>query len=44
MFILISGLPGAGKSTFADAVESLKLGFIHLPLDKYIREVPEEGV
>lgn len=42
MVIQISGLPGAGKSSFADAVTSLEDGYTHVPLDKYIREVPEE--
>lgn len=41
MFILISGLPGAGKSSLADAVESVGKGYTHVPLDKYIREVPD---
>lgn len=41
MLILVSGLPRAGKSSFAHAVESLHGGYTHVPLDKYIREVPE---
>jgi uridine kinase len=41
MLILIAGLPRAGKSSFADAVVSLHTGYTHVPLDKYIREVPE---
>jgi predicted kinase len=41
MLILISGLPRAGKSSFADALESSGAGFTHVPLDKYIKEIPE---
>jgi uridine kinase len=41
MLILVSGLPRAGKSSFASAVESLHAGYTHVPLDKYIMEVPE---
>lgn len=40
MLILIAGLPRAGKSSFADAVETLSNDYTHVPLDKYIREVP----
>jgi uridine kinase len=40
MFILVSGLPRAGKSSFAHAVESLQGDYTHVPLDKYIMEVP----
>ena len=40
MLILISGLPRAGKSSFADALESGAAGFTHVPLDKYIKEIP----
>jgi|GEM_PF-1585089 len=41
MLVLISGLPRSGKSTFADALESSVDGFTHVPLDKYIKEIPE---
>jgi uridine kinase len=41
MLILVSGLPQAGKSSFANAVESLHGDYTHVPLDKYIMEVPE---
>jgi chloramphenicol 3-O-phosphotransferase len=41
MLILVSGLPRAGKSSFAHAAESLQDGYTHVPLDKYILEVPE---
>ena len=40
MLVLISGLPRSGKSTFADAIESGVGGFTHVPLDKYIKEIP----
>ncbi len=39
MLVLISGLPGAGKSSFADVLEA-EVGFTHVPLDRYIKEVP----
>lgn len=38
--VLVSGLPTAGKSAFADAVEQAGLGLTHVPLDKYIMPVP----
>jgi uridine kinase len=41
MLILVSGLPRAGKSSFAHAAESLQDGYTHVPLDKYILDVPE---
>ena len=41
LIILVSGLPGAGKSSFGDAVEKSSLGFTHVPLDKYIMPIPE---
>ena len=43
MLILVSGLPRAGKSSFAHAVESLQCGYTHVPLDKYILEIPNES-
>lgn len=39
MIVLVSGLPRSGKSSFANLLESEK-GFTHVPLDKYIMEVP----
>jgi uridine kinase len=39
MIVLISGLPRSGKSSFADRLEVEK-GFTHVPLDRYIKEVP----
>ncbi len=38
MLVLISGLPRAGKSSFADRLER-EQGFTHVPLDRYIKEV-----
>jgi uridine kinase len=40
MLILVAGLPRAGKSSFADAVEAHVPDYTHVPLDKYICEVP----
>ncbi len=37
---MIAGIPGAGKSTLGDRVESSDIGFTHIPLDKYINPVP----
>lgn len=39
MYILISGLPRAGKTTIADALAAV--GYTHVPLDRYIRRMPE---
>ena len=41
MIILISGLSRSGKSSFADELVSFNNKFTHVPLDKYIKEVPE---
>lgn len=41
MIVLISGLSQSGKSSFAEAVANAGLGYTHVPLDKYILEVPE---
>ncbi len=38
--VLVSGIPRAGKSSFADAVEESELGLTHVPLDRYIMAVP----
>ncbi len=40
-FALISGVPTAGKSSLSDAIETTQSGFTHIPLDRYIRPVPE---
>jgi len=40
LIILVSGLPRAGKSAFADAVEESSLGLTHVPMDKYIMPIP----
>jgi len=39
--VLISGVPRAGKSSFADAIIERHPGFTHLALDRYIRPQPE---
>jgi len=38
--ILVAGLSGAGKSTFAERLCAALAGAVHLPLDKYFLEVP----
>jgi uridine kinase len=40
-FVLISGVPRAGKSSFADAIVERQPGFTHVSLDRYIRPLPE---
>lgn len=40
-FVLISGVPRAGKSSFSDAVEAAGLDFTHVPLDRYVLPIPE---
>lgn len=40
-FVLISGIPRAGKSTFCDAVVAQYPEFTHVPLDKYIKPIPQ---
>ena len=40
-FVLVSGVPRAGKSSFCDAVEGAGLGFTHIPLDRYVLPIPE---
>lgn len=40
MLLLIAGLPRSGKSSLADAVETLSGDFTHVPLDKYLLEIP----
>lgn len=39
-FVLITGIPRAGKSSFADALGAQNSGFTHIPLDKYIKPIP----
>lgn len=39
-FVLVSGIPRAGKSSFCDAVEASGAGFTHIPLDRYVLPVP----
>jgi len=41
MLILIAGLPRSGKSSFAQAIASMNLGYTHVSLDKYLLEIPE---
>ena len=41
--ILVSGVPRAGKSSFADFIEDTDGRFTHVPLDKYILPVPESS-
>ena len=43
IYLLIAGIPGAGKSTLGDRVESSDIGFTHIPLDKDIKPVPSGG-
>ncbi len=43
MLILVSGLPRAGKSSFADAVAAQLPDYTHVPLDKYIKQVPADA-
>lgn len=40
LIILVSGICGAGKSSFADAVEKSGLCLTHVPMDKYIMAIP----
>lgn len=42
MMIFIAGLPRSGKSSLADALEALGRDYTHVPLDKYILEVPAD--
>ena len=42
LILLVSGIPRAGKSSFADVVEQSSLGFSHVPIDKYIMPIPSE--
>jgi hypothetical protein len=39
-FVLVTGIPRAGKSSLCDAIESSSLGFTHIPLDRYVMPVP----
>ena len=39
-FVLVSGIPRAGKSSLCDAIEASGAGFTHVPLDRYVRPVP----
>lgn len=39
-FVLVSGIPRAGKSSLCDAIEASGVGFTHVPLDRYVRPVP----
>ena len=41
MIILVSGLPRAGKSEFANNLENENINYTHIPLDKYIMEIPD---
>lgn len=41
-YLLISGVPSAGKSTLADRLEHSDAGFTHVPMDHYIRAVPSD--
>ena len=36
----MSGLPGAGKKTFAQAIEARDIGYSCLPLERYLMPVP----
>jgi uridine kinase len=40
--VLVAGLPGAGKSTFADRFCTHVADAVHLPLDKYFFDVPAD--
>jgi uridine kinase len=40
LYVLVSGIPRAGKSSFCDAVEASGNGFTHIPLDRYVLPVP----
>ena len=40
IFVLVSGVPAAGKTSFANYVEQADNRFVHIPLDAYIRPVP----
>ena len=40
LIVLCSGLPSAGKSSFADAIEKSSLALTHVPMDRYIMPVP----
>ncbi len=42
--ILVTGVPNAGKTSFADWVEDRDPRFLHLPLDPYTLPVPSGGV
>jgi len=39
--VLVSGLPRSGKTTFANRIQDSGVGYIHVPLDKYILAVPD---
>lgn len=41
--ILVTGIPRAGKSSLCDAIESSLPGFTHIPLDRYVKPVPESA-
>lgn len=41
MLVLVAGLPGAGKTTFANYIEQANIGFTHIPMDKYIKPIPD---
>ena len=43
-FVLVSGVPTAGKTTFANSVEQADDRFVHIPLDCYILPVPSGTV
>jgi len=38
--ILVSGMPRAGKTSFAEYIDSSDLGLTHVPLDKYFLPTP----
>jgi uridine kinase len=42
-FVVVTGIPRAGKSSLCDAIQSSLLGFTHIPLDRYVRPVPDSA-
>jgi hypothetical protein len=38
---LVTGIPRSGKSSLCDAIEASHPGFTHVPLDRYVKPVPE---
>ena len=39
--VLVTGIPRAGKTSLCNAIESSLRGFTHIPLDRYVRPVPD---